>query len=176
MFTESGKSNIRILLLLLPIQTACVSHQHQPDPATLTDSANCEIVDGSYIVFSVEDGRVLAESLFDEDDVVSAIAIEKTANQIAVRANTVNRQTPLTAFFNRFTCNDSVLKLILSDQYSADGVFMNASARVLELFVSYDSSLNLRFTNTTLAFFFIIPYYSSSDKLVTLQKQPTDLK
>ncbi|MDH3266741.1 MAG: hypothetical protein OEM25_07235 [Gammaproteobacteria bacterium] len=52
---------------------------------------------------------------------------------------------------------------------------MNASDRVLELFHSHDSSLNLRFINTTLAFFFIIPYYSSSDELVTLPKQPTDL-
>ena len=169
MTTAPCKTTIRILLVLLPIQTACVSHQHQPDPATLTKSANCELVNGSYIVDSEEEGRVLAESLFDEDEVVSALAIEKTANEIAFHANTVSGQELPTAFFSRFSCNDSILKLILSDQYSGDGVFMNASDQVLELFVSDEGSLSLRFISTTLAFFFIIPYYGSSDQLITLQ-------
>ena len=120
---------------------------------------------------SEEDGRLLAESLFDEDAYVSTLAVEKTVHEVTVRAGTVGGQKLPTAFFGRFTCTDSVLKLILSDEYSADGVFMNASDNVLELFASDERSLNLRFINTTLAFFFIVPYYSSSDKLVTLRKE-----
>ena len=165
-----------LLVVLLPMQAACVSHQHQPDPDTLTRSANCEVVSGSYIVDSEEDGRMLAESLFGEEEVVSTLTIEKTNNQLVVRASTENGQTLPTAFFNRLSCNDSVLKLVLSDQYSSDGVFMNASDQVLELFVSEEASLNLRFISTTLAFFFVIPYYSSSDELITLKKQAADSK
>lgn len=164
------------MLALLPIQSACVSHQYQPDPTALTNSANCEIVEGSYIVDSSEDGRILAEYLFHEDEVVSVLAIKRTAKQISVSGKTVNGQALPRQFFSRLSCHNSVLKVILSDQYSANGVYMEASDRVLELFVSDESSLNLRFINTTLAFFFIIPYYSSGDQLVTLRKQPTELE
>ncbi len=175
MITGPDKTTILILLTLLPVQTACVSYQHRPDPATLVKSANCEAVYGSYVVDSTEDGRTLAQSLFDEEEPVSGLTVEKTANQIAVHANTVNGQLLSTKSLNRFSCTGSVLKLILRDQYSANGVYMEASDLVVELFVPDENSLNLRLVNTTLAFFFIIPYYSSSDALITLRRQSADL-
>lgn len=172
--TRATHTNFRILLALLPILTACVTHQHKPDPAELVESADCTVVNGDYTVGSQDAGRALAESLFGEDEVVSALAIKKTAGNLTVDALTSNGRNLPTANFNRVSCTDSVLKVILRDAYSANGVLMNASDRALELFAPDEGSVNLRFIDSTLAFFFIVPYYSSSDDLITLQRQPAD--
>lgn len=74
-------------------QAGCVSRQHKPDPATVADSANCDMVNGSYAVDSARAGRVLAACPFDDDEVVSTLAMDKTATRISVCAGTESGQT-----------------------------------------------------------------------------------
>jgi hypothetical protein len=119
---------------------------------------------------------MLADSLFDIDEVVAALTIEKTPYQITLRASTTDGQT-LPSMSRRYTCIDSVLEMLVREEHSAgNGVVMTISSRVLEAFVSDERSLNLRFTDTNFAFFYLFPYYGSSNRLVMLQKQPADIK
>lgn len=160
--------------LLLATLSSCVSHQYRPDTTTLPDSPDCASVNGRFLAASDEDGRSIGKLLLDTDDTVSDIEVTKTEMSLTVHTSISTGRTPMTRTFNRITCADSVLRAILIDEHDSNGLILSASDRVLELFVSDDDTLNLRFIDTTLSFVFIVPYYRSRDALISLQRAPTD--
>ena len=164
------KSVARILVFLVPMQTACVSHDHKPELAALTQSSNCEVVNGSYLLESEEDSRVLAESLFGDSDVLGALEIEKSATEVAFRASDITGQALPVVSLPRYSCTDSVLRVILNSEGSGNGLFMETTDNVLDLYSTDESTLELRFINTRMALMFLIPYYKSEDELVTLKR------
>jgi len=172
MLIRSSNSKMTLLAALTAVQTGCVSHQHQPDPASLVTSEDCEIINGSYRVGSVDDGRLLAKYLFDDDDIIVSLTIEKGDYELAFGGTANDGRELPKVFFVRTSCANSILRFVLNDGYSAGGMVMEASDRVADIFGTDESTIDIRFINTTMAFFFVIPYYGSSDQLVRLQRQP----
>lgn len=163
-----------LFLLGLSTQFACSFNQHQPDPATVLASEHCDAINGRYRVASVADGEELAESLLKEEAALAALTVLKGDIEVTFQGAVDGESEPPAAHFVRFTCADSILRLVLDDSYSGNGLAMAASDRVAELFVTHDAALNVRLISTTLAFFFIIPYYGSNDRLIVLERLPDD--
>ena len=159
-----------LLLSLAIVEAGCVSHRHRPDPAMVVDSPGCEIVNGAFVVRSAEDGKLLAESLFDADAVISSLRIEKNDSVVSFHGLSTDGPALPAVHFVRTACKDSILRVVLDDRQSADAIFMAATDRVADLFSTVDRTLSIRFASTTIAFFYIIPYYGSSDRLVTLER------
>lgn len=150
--------------------SACASYQHQPDADSLQISEDCQIVNGQYVVESDSDGALLADAIFETDEPVSVIEIEKTAAQVSIRGNSATGQVFTRDIPERFSCRNSVLTLVLKDEGGGGGMGVRASDKKLELFSEDADSLNFRFIDTAFTMLLIVPYYQSDDEQIVLRR------
>ena len=149
---------------------ACVSHQHQPEPDQLISSENCEIVNGRYIVRSASDGDILASAVFDSEETISTLVIEKSDSGVVFHGGLDSEQELAREIPERHSCRNSVLTVVLDDQAASGGLAMQASDKKLEMFATDENLLSLRFIDAALTFIFIIPAYQSEDYIVILER------
>ena len=159
-----------VFLVLLPMLSACVSHQHRPDPDRLIASDNCEIVNGRYVVGPESDGAMLASAVFGAEETIDNLEIKKSDQGVVFFGLLETGQTLKREIPERFSCRKSVLTVILDDQGSAGALVTSASDTRLELFSTNESLLTLRFIDSALTFAFIVPSYRSKDFEVILER------
>lgn len=157
-------------LLPMAMLSACTSYQYQPDADSLLISEDCQIVNGQYIVESDSDGELLAGAIFETDEPVSTMEIERSATQVSIRGKTRAGQTLTRNIPERFSCRNSVLTLVLQDEGSGGGMGVRASDTKLELFSENEGFLNFRFIDTAFTMLLIIPYYESDDEEIVLRR------
>jgi hypothetical protein len=170
MHKRNRQSYRAVLLVLLPVLGACVTHQHEPDPDLLIPSDNCEIVNGKYVVGSGSDSDILAGAVFGSEEIVDNLEITKSDQGVVFlgfleTGRTLKREIP-----QRFSCRRSVLTVVLDDQGSGGGSVSSASDTKLELYATDESSLTLRFIDSALTFVLFVPSYQSEDFEVTLER------
>ena len=160
------------LAILCAVLSGCVSNSHRPDPAAVMSSPDCDIVSGDYAVQSIPDGERLASLFYGEETAIGAISILKDESKIEVNATSADGAAMPTLFFSRYTCTDSVVRIVVNDDASSgSGAFMSTSSDAVELFALDESTLNLRIVSTVFAFLYIVPYFNSHDASVTVVRK-----
>lgn len=159
--------------LLLPVllgSYACSSLDHRPDPAALVQSTDCGIVNGEFRIRSEDDGRKLANRVFEQDQPLVTLEVDKGSSQVVLRGTTASEAVLEKDVSGRFSCGKSVLTLILVDEVSGDSVVLQTESMKLELFALDADELTLRFIDTQLTFLFLLPVYDESDEAFVLDR------
>jgi hypothetical protein len=159
-----------ILVAVLLGVYACSSFDHKPDPAEVVQSTDCEIVNGRFRVRSVDDGRKLAGRVFVDDHALVTLELEKGGEHVILRGTTASGKGLEKDIAGRFSCNKSVLTLLLVDDASPGSLGMHTESMQLELFALDAGTLTLRFVDTELTFVFLLPVYSESDEAFVLER------
>lgn len=147
-----------------------MTHQHKPESDLLISSADCEIVNGAYTFASAADGDFVASNIFRTEAAIRTFEVEKNETQVSFRGvsdagHTLTREIP-----ERFSCNGTVLTVLLEDQAAGGGVVMSATDKKLEMFSIDEKYLTLRFIDSNLTFVFILPTYQSEDKEIVVER------
>jgi hypothetical protein len=158
------------ILCFLVNLSACISHQYKPEKDQLITTADCSNFSGQYVFADSRIGERIYKHLFEDESEIEVVLFEVTDSSVeisGIRNQQVVYQKTLSRF--RSSCSGSVLTLITKDEYSSDGLVMTASDQKIEFFFPGKDILRIRLIDTGLAFFFIIPFYSSTDDVLDLK-------
>ena len=158
------------LVVLLTMLSACTSNELAPDPDQLIRSDDCAIANGKYRTDLETDQNILAGSIFGTVDSVGTLEVEKTESGVFFIGETDDGQLLKRDIPERFSCNSSVLTVVLDDQGVSGAMVSSASDTKLELYARDETSITLRFIESELTFIIFIPVYQSQDHEVVLQR------
>jgi hypothetical protein len=164
------KVKVPIVFLALML-SSCVSHRHEPELENLIQLDSCESFSGTYKQESSSPGNDVRKYIFDTDQEISLIEIEIKDLSVSISGRIDSQKIVKRNFSTRgSTCTDSVLKLVVEDDYTANGVAANYTGRKLQLFSVSDQTVSLRLVSSNFMLFYIVPFYYSADSILTLTR------
>ena len=150
---------------------SCASNQYKPDIKSLVTTQDCKIFSGTYKYENKQPDNLIDQYILKSDVVTETIDIEMGIDDVSF-SSIKNGKVAFEKYFTRerSICKNSVFTIVISDEYGTGGVVTQAEGIKLEMFAYDDDSLTIRIIEEEFTMLFLVPLYSSKDKLLTLQR------